>query len=189
MTHGFPVPTTDRDEIVNESLEWLKEKNVWSRGRFGAFKYEVGGADHCFIQGVEAVDNIVHGQAETTAFDSTAANELGVVQSKPYFAVDQLMAEINGETADPEPDAVESEATEPAVEAAEVAEAAELVEDAEAETESTVVVDATELPPADEVTAEAPVETEQEAAPAVAEADTPAAEESTTTEEAAPAES
>lgn len=50
MTHGFPVPTTDRDEIVNESLEWLKEKNVWSRGRFGAFKYEVGGADHCFIQ-------------------------------------------------------------------------------------------------------------------------------------------
>ena len=79
-------------------------------------------------QGVEAVDNIVHGQAETTAFDSTAANELGVVQSKPYFAVDQLMAEINGETADPEPDAVESEATEPAVEAAEVAEAAELVE-------------------------------------------------------------
>ena len=50
MTHGFPVPTTDRDEVVNESLEWLKEKNVWSRGRFGAFKYEVGGADHCFIQ-------------------------------------------------------------------------------------------------------------------------------------------
>lgn len=50
MTHGFPVPTVDRDEIINESLAWLKEKNVWSRGRFGAFKYEVGNADHCFIQ-------------------------------------------------------------------------------------------------------------------------------------------
>ena len=50
MTHGFPVPTVDRDEIVTESLEWLKEKKVWSRGRFGAFKYEVGNADHCFIQ-------------------------------------------------------------------------------------------------------------------------------------------
>ena len=50
MTHGFPVPTVDRDEVVNESLAWLKEQNVWSRGRFGAFKYEVGNADHCFIQ-------------------------------------------------------------------------------------------------------------------------------------------
>ena len=50
MTHGFPVPTIDRDEIVSEQLEWLKSHNVWSRGRFGAFKYEVGNADHCFIQ-------------------------------------------------------------------------------------------------------------------------------------------
>ena len=50
MTHGFPVPTVDRDEVVDEALDWLKEKNVWSRGRFGAFKYEVGNADHCFIQ-------------------------------------------------------------------------------------------------------------------------------------------
>ena len=55
MTHGFPVPTIDRDEIVNEQLEWLKSHNVWSRGRFGAFKYEVGNADHCFIQ--VATDN------------------------------------------------------------------------------------------------------------------------------------
>ena len=50
MTHGFPVPTVDRDEVVNDSLKWLKDQSVWSRGRFGAFKYEVGNADHCFIQ-------------------------------------------------------------------------------------------------------------------------------------------
>ena len=73
------------------------------------------------------MDNIVHGQAETTAFDSTAANELGVVQSKPYFAVDQLMAEINGESAEAEAEeAVESETTEPVAEP-EVAEEAEPV--------------------------------------------------------------
>jgi hypothetical protein len=44
------VPTVARDEVVTESLEWLKERSVWSRGRFGAFKYEVGNADHCFVQ-------------------------------------------------------------------------------------------------------------------------------------------
>jgi len=170
MTHGFPVPTTDRDEVVNESLEWLKEKNVWSRGRFGAFKYEVGGADHCFIQGVEAVDNIVHGQAETTAFDSTAANVLGVIQPKPYFAVDQLLAEINGE---PEAEAAEAEEpveseTEPAAEPEEAAEAVAepVVDDEEAETESTVVVDAAELPPAAEAEAAVEVAPVEEAAAA-----------------------
>ena len=61
MTHGFPVPTVDRDEVVSESLSWLRERNVWSRGRFGAFKYEVGNADHCFIQ-VRVMNVRVKGQ-------------------------------------------------------------------------------------------------------------------------------
>lgn len=49
---------------IDEALGWLKSKDVWSRGRFGSFKYEVGDLDHCFIQGVEAVDNMLRGIPE-----------------------------------------------------------------------------------------------------------------------------
>lgn len=102
MTHGFPVPTIDRDEIVNEQLEWLKSHNVWSRGRFGAFKYEVGNADHCFIQGVEAVDNIEFGTSEKTAFNPSGVNKVGQMNEYPIHDVELLKQELK-QKPDPEP--------------------------------------------------------------------------------------
>ena len=116
MTHGFPVPTIDRDEIVNEQLEWLKSHNVWSRGRFGAFKYEVGNADHCFIQvtlflekqnhfclqGVEAVDNIEFGTSEKTAFNPSEVNKVGQMNEYPIHDVELLKQELK-QKPDPEP--------------------------------------------------------------------------------------
>ena len=51
-----------------EALSWLRSKEVWSRGRFGAFKYELGDIESCFIQGVEAVDNILDGAPEKCLF-------------------------------------------------------------------------------------------------------------------------
>nr|CAB3262227.1 uncharacterized protein LOC100178869 [Phallusia mammillata] len=65
MTHGYPLPTIASTEKIDEALGWLKSKDVWSRGRFGGFKYEVGDLDHCFIQGVEAVDNLLKGIPES----------------------------------------------------------------------------------------------------------------------------
>uniref|UniRef100_F6VRK4 Amine oxidase domain-containing protein n=1 Tax=Ciona intestinalis TaxID=7719 RepID=F6VRK4_CIOIN len=64
MTHGYPLPTIGGYERVDEALRWLKAKDIWSRGRFGAFKYEAGDLDHCLIQGVEAVDNMLKGIPE-----------------------------------------------------------------------------------------------------------------------------
>eukprot|EP00899_Mesostigma_viride_P028486 jgi/Mesvir1/8822/Mv02723-RA.1 len=64
--HGYPTPSTGRDDVLKVALPWLRQKNVWSRGRFGSYKYEVGNQDHSLMLGVEAVDNIVHGSHEVT---------------------------------------------------------------------------------------------------------------------------
>ncbi|KAL5605738.1 hypothetical protein FOVSG1_005885 [Fusarium oxysporum f. sp. vasinfectum] len=66
FNHGYPTPTLDRDAALSEALPYLYDKDVLSRGRFGAWKYEVGNQDHSFMQGVEAVDNIISGGLELT---------------------------------------------------------------------------------------------------------------------------
>ena len=43
-----------------------KRQGVFSRGRFGAWKYEVSNQDHSFMQGVELVNQLAFGTDETT---------------------------------------------------------------------------------------------------------------------------
>ncbi|KAH6894683.1 hypothetical protein B0T10DRAFT_604122 [Thelonectria olida] len=64
--HGYPTPTLERNDALAEALPYLRDKDILSRGRFGAWKYEVGNQDHSFMQGVEAVDHIVSGGVELT---------------------------------------------------------------------------------------------------------------------------
>ncbi|KAM0312037.1 hypothetical protein ACHAPQ_012297 [Fusarium lateritium] len=64
--HGYPTPSLERDGALSEALPYLYERDILSRGRFGAWKYEVGNQDHSFMQGVEAVDNIISGGLELT---------------------------------------------------------------------------------------------------------------------------
>ncbi|KAJ2920091.1 hypothetical protein MD484_g362, partial [Candolleomyces efflorescens] len=64
--HGYPTPTLERDAILAQVLPKLQEKGIYSRGRFGSWKYEVGNQDHCFQLGVEAVDAILSGAVELT---------------------------------------------------------------------------------------------------------------------------
>eukprot|EP01041_Mallomonas_annulata_P010741 gene10741-22438_t len=66
LEHGYPTPSLDRDAVLAEALPLLRSKNVWSRGRFGSYKYEVGNQDHSCMLGVEAVDNILYGSKEFT---------------------------------------------------------------------------------------------------------------------------
>ncbi len=63
---GYPVPTLDRDEILDDVLPALEGMNIYSRGRFGGWKYEVANMDHSLMQGVEAVDRILDGTDEIT---------------------------------------------------------------------------------------------------------------------------
>jgi hypothetical protein len=66
LERGYPTPSLERDDGLKELLPALKKKGVWSRGRFGAWKYEVANQDHSCMQGVQAVDNILFGAMETT---------------------------------------------------------------------------------------------------------------------------
>ncbi|KAK8052579.1 hypothetical protein PG993_003964 [Apiospora rasikravindrae] len=64
--HGYPTPSVERDEALARALPYLQDNGILSRGRFGAWKYEVGNQDHSFMQGVEAVDNVISGGIELT---------------------------------------------------------------------------------------------------------------------------
>lgn len=64
--HGYPTPTLEREDVLTQILPKLQDKDIYSRGRFGSWRYEVGNQDSSFMLGVEAVDHIVHGAIELT---------------------------------------------------------------------------------------------------------------------------
>lgn len=65
---GYPTPTLSRDKVIDSLLKTLQKESIYSRGRFGAWKYEVSNMDHSFMQGVEAVDHILLGKEEVTVW-------------------------------------------------------------------------------------------------------------------------
>ena len=66
IPYSYPVPTLGRDRALNAINPWLEDQGIFSRGRFGAWKYEVGNMDHSFMQGVEVVDRIIADGREPT---------------------------------------------------------------------------------------------------------------------------
>jgi protoporphyrinogen oxidase len=57
--YAYPVPTLDRDKALGIIQPYLQERGIFSRGRFGAWKYEVGNMDHSIMQGVDAINMIL----------------------------------------------------------------------------------------------------------------------------------
>jgi len=53
-----------RDAELARAHKALEASSIYSRGRFGGWKYEVSNQDHCFIQGKELVDRLVMGEQE-----------------------------------------------------------------------------------------------------------------------------
>ena len=66
LPHGYPTPWLGRDEVLDAVQPVLESRGILSRGRFGAWKYEVSNQDHSAMQGVEAIDRLLLGTAETT---------------------------------------------------------------------------------------------------------------------------
>lgn len=66
LEHGYPTPCLNRENVLRKALPALREQNVWSRGRFGSYRYEVANQDHSLMLGVEAIDSILFGSREMT---------------------------------------------------------------------------------------------------------------------------
>jgi protoporphyrinogen oxidase len=63
--YSFPVPFLGRDKVLKEVQTFLMKNGIFSRGRFGGWKYEIGNMDHSVIQGMEVVDRILLGKEES----------------------------------------------------------------------------------------------------------------------------
>jgi hypothetical protein len=66
VPYSYPVPTTGRDRALAAIHPWLTEQGIYSRGRFGAWRYEIGNTDHCVMQGVEIAEFLARGTPERT---------------------------------------------------------------------------------------------------------------------------
>ena len=62
---SYPVPSVGRDAALGTIQPWLRSQDIWSRGRFGAWLYEIGNMDHSAMQGVEFVNAVLEGEPET----------------------------------------------------------------------------------------------------------------------------
>ncbi len=64
--YGYPVPTLGRDKALDTIQPFLESMDVYSRGRFGGWKYEAANMDHSVMQGVEWANRMIRDDPETT---------------------------------------------------------------------------------------------------------------------------
>lgn len=59
LAKGYPTPFVGRNDLLDVVQPHLEGKQIYSRGRFGGWKYEVANQDHSMMQGVECVERIL----------------------------------------------------------------------------------------------------------------------------------
>ncbi|KNC54795.1 UDP-galactopyranose mutase [Thecamonas trahens ATCC 50062] len=72
--YGYPVPYVELTEHVLRANDELLQLGIWSRGRFGNWRYVTGNQDHVCMQGVQAVDNILFGDYEEIVYEPNVVN-------------------------------------------------------------------------------------------------------------------
>jgi hypothetical protein len=85
LERGYPTPALRRDEALEFLLPDLQCQGIYSRGRFGAWKYEVSNQDHSMMQGVEAVNHILNGNPELTLWFPHIVNATHPVLGKAWL--------------------------------------------------------------------------------------------------------
>lgn len=64
IERGYPIPTLGRDTVLEAADRDLKSLDIYSRGRFGGWRYESCNQDYSYMQGSQAVDAICDGSPE-----------------------------------------------------------------------------------------------------------------------------
>jgi UDP-galactopyranose mutase len=59
IDYAYPVPTLGRDRALQTIQPWLREHEIYSRGRFGAWRYESGNMDHAVKMGIDVARDLV----------------------------------------------------------------------------------------------------------------------------------
>ncbi|HXS37269.1 MAG TPA: FAD-dependent oxidoreductase [Flavipsychrobacter sp.] len=73
LEYGYPTPSLERDKALTKVIPELDKQHIYSRGRFGAWKYEVSNQDHSLMQGVEIINKLELNVNEITfPFPATA---------------------------------------------------------------------------------------------------------------------
>jgi protoporphyrinogen oxidase len=65
VNYSYPIPTLKRDGTLAVMQPALLQQKIYSRGRFGAWRYEIGNMDHSVMMGVEAVNHALRGETES----------------------------------------------------------------------------------------------------------------------------
>jgi len=69
VPHTYPIPTLERDAILDELHDYLEPLGIHSRGRMGAWLYEVGNMDHSVVMGMQWVESVLSGGRESVWLD------------------------------------------------------------------------------------------------------------------------
>jgi protoporphyrinogen oxidase len=64
IERAYPVPTLDRDDALALIQPWLAANHIYSRGRMGTWRYELGNVDHAVKMGLEIAEFLVQGTPE-----------------------------------------------------------------------------------------------------------------------------
>ncbi|MEU8265132.1 FAD-dependent oxidoreductase [Micromonospora sp. NPDC048999] len=64
IPYAYPVPTVGRDAALALIQPWLERQSIYSRGRFGTWRYEIGNMDHAVTMGQDIARRLVRGTAE-----------------------------------------------------------------------------------------------------------------------------
>lgn len=70
VNYSYPIPTLERDHALGILEPALIKQQIYSRGRFGAWRYEIGNMDHSVMMGVEAVGHALLGEKESVFHSS-----------------------------------------------------------------------------------------------------------------------
>jgi protoporphyrinogen oxidase len=64
VDYAYPIPTLSRDRALAVIQPWLRARGIYSRGRFGSWRYELGNMDHAVKMGIDVARLLLEGRPE-----------------------------------------------------------------------------------------------------------------------------